>query len=71
MVDLDLDVVRWRDSGSVEVIDEDEFAEHQVAYAYPDHVVANARGAADHLAARLSTHEPFAHAYQRWLDLVS
>lgn len=33
-VDLDLDVVRNVD-GSVEVLDEDEFVEHQVRYRYP------------------------------------
>lgn len=34
MVDLDLDVVR-RFDGSAEILDEDEFAEHQVRYGYP------------------------------------
>lgn len=45
MVDLDLDVVRWPD-GRAELIDEDEFDEHQIRYGYPqdviDHAVATA-----------------------------
>lgn len=48
MVDLDLDVVRFLD-GRVEMLDEDEFAEHQVLYGYPTEVIAAARSAADDL----------------------
>ena len=40
-VDLDLDVIR-RFDGSWYVDDEDEFAEHQVAYGYPPELVAAA-----------------------------
>jgi len=40
-VDLDLDVIRGN-SGRVWVDDEDEFAEHRVAFEYPDPVVAGA-----------------------------
>ncbi|MEO6414375.1 MAG: DUF402 domain-containing protein [Pedococcus sp.] len=40
-VDLDLDVIR-RFDGSWYVDDEDEFAEHQVAYAYPGDVITGA-----------------------------
>ena len=71
MVDLDLDVIRVRATGAVEVVDEDEFAEHQVRYAYPEDVIRQAREVADHLAATLNTSEPFAGAYRRWLDLVA
>ena len=39
-VDLDLDVVRMASDGSVYVDDEDEFAEHRVAYGYPSEVVS-------------------------------
>ena len=42
MIDLDLDVVRFRD-GRVEVLDEDEFAEHQVTLGYPPHIIDRAR----------------------------
>lgn len=52
-VDLDLDVIRrWDDS--VEVLDEDEFAEHQVRYGYPAEVIVEARATCDDLFARLS-----------------
>ncbi|MET0426441.1 MAG: DUF402 domain-containing protein, partial [Actinoplanes sp.] len=48
VVDLDLDVVRLRD-GTVEVLDEDEFEEHQRLYRYPPEVIAGARAATDDL----------------------
>jgi hypothetical protein len=58
-VDLDLDVVRFSD-GTVEVLDEDEFAEHQVRYGYPPEVVARARATTDDLVAALTAGvEPF------------
>jgi len=38
-IDLDLDVIRT-DDGHVFVDDEDEFAEHQVAFGYPPEVVS-------------------------------
>ncbi len=41
-VDLDLDVIR-RGDGTVFVDDEDEFAQHQVAFGYPPDLVATAR----------------------------
>lgn len=59
-VDLDLDVVRHCD-GTVRVLDEDEFAEHQVRYSYPTEVVEQARITTDDLVARLTAGtEPFA-----------
>ena len=59
MVDLDLDVVREL-SGECSIRDEDEFAEHTVAYGYPPDVVASARRSADLLLARVSIRdEPF------------
>lgn len=67
MLDLDLDVVRRYD-GTVEVHDEDEFAEHRVRYGYPPDVVGNATAAAAWLAAALADRlEPFGTAYHRWL----
>ncbi len=42
MVDLDLDVARYLD-GRVEVLDEEEFAAHQVELGYPSHIVDRAR----------------------------
>jgi hypothetical protein len=47
-VDLDLDVIE-RFDGEVFVDDEDEFAEHQVAYGYPAEVVAAAEAERDRL----------------------
>jgi hypothetical protein len=47
-VDLDLDVALWAD-GRIEVLDEDEFADHRVAFRYPAHVVEAALGAVGEL----------------------
>jgi len=59
-VDLDLDVVRLRD-GTVQVLDEDEFAVHQVRYGYPAEIIAQARATTDELVAQVSAGvEPFA-----------
>ena len=66
-VDLDLDVVRRHD-GIVEVLDEDEFAEHQVRYGYPAEVIAQALATTDDLVARITARtEPFAEAGPAWL----
>jgi len=65
-VDLDLDVRRMRD-GSVRVLDEDEFADHSVKYAYPSHVVSQAREACAWVAANITRTEPFVSAYQGYL----
>jgi hypothetical protein len=56
-IDLDLDVVRELD-GRVWVDDEDEFAEHQVLYAYPPEVVESARASRDRLVALVGGHHP-------------
>ena len=52
-VDLDLDVVRLRD-GSVRVLDEDEFADHQVRYRYPAEVIDRAQACCDDLVRRIT-----------------
>lgn len=58
-VDLDLDVVRLRD-GTVQVLDEDEFAEHQRLYGYPAEVIAEAESTTADLVARITAAtEPF------------
>jgi hypothetical protein len=68
MVDLDLDVLRRRD-GTVEVVDEDEFAEHQVRYGYSRSVIERAQESCDRLAkAAGDGTEPFATAFRPWLD---
>ncbi|MGH3647218.1 MAG: DUF402 domain-containing protein [Micromonosporaceae bacterium] len=71
MVDLDLDVRRRRD-GTVQVLDEDEFAEHQLRYGYPDDVIARAEHTTLWLERALSGDtEPFASAYHRWLESLT
>jgi uncharacterized protein len=71
IVDLDLDVSRRRDSGLIELRDEDEFEEHRVSFGYPDDVVTEARAAAARLLIALGDGtEPFAGAYRKWLSAV-
>lgn len=69
--DLDLDVRRRRDTGVVELLDEEEFEEHRRQFGYPEEVIAEARAAAGWLVTALSTGaQPFAGGYHRWLDQV-
>ncbi len=46
MIDLDLDVVRYREDGRVAIVDEDEFEEHRRRFDYPRQLVDGARTAA-------------------------
>jgi uncharacterized protein len=72
MVDLDLDVVRLRADHQVQLLDEDEFAEHQVRYSYPAAVVREAEQAAGWLLAAVSAGaEPFATDYLGWLERIT
>ncbi|MFO7299036.1 MAG: DUF402 domain-containing protein [Actinomycetes bacterium] len=67
MVDLDLDVVVRLD-GSVEIVDEDEFEEHQVTYGYTPDMVARAAAEARFVAIALEQHtEPFYEVAEAWL----
>jgi uncharacterized protein len=70
-VDLDLDVVRRHD-GSVYLDDEDEFAEHPVAYGYPPEVVTLAKESAQAVLAAVRRQEaPYdAHTPLGWLRLL-
>ena len=71
IVDLDLDVVRRRETQLVELRDEDEFAVHRAAFGYPDDLVAEAYAAAEKLLVALGDgSEPFATEYRKWLSLV-
>jgi hypothetical protein len=71
IVDLDLDVVRRRDTGIVQLLDEDEFAAHRQRFGYPDELVGEAEAAARWLVDALGDGtEPFATAYRKWLSLV-
>jgi protein associated with RNAse G/E len=65
-VDLDLDVRLLR-NGTIRVMDEDEFALHQVAYAYPAQVVATAQATCNWITANISTAEPFTTTYKTYL----
>ncbi len=70
-VDLDLDVVRAWD-GSVDTLDEDEFADHQVRFGYPQELVDRARRTAAEVTALLERRvEPFGDAAQRWLAMAN
>jgi uncharacterized protein len=71
MVDLDLDVVRRRADQRVEIVDADEFDEHQRQYGYPAEVIREAEQAAAWLrdAIRAGA-EPFAGTYRDWLAQV-
>ncbi len=71
MVDLDLDVLRKRGATLPILVDEDEFAEHQVDYGYPDEVIRSAQDAADWLMTAVAEGTgPFGGAHLRWLALV-
>jgi protein associated with RNAse G/E len=71
VVDLDLDVVRYR-SGEVAVLDEDEFRVHREAFGYPARVVDTARTTAAALATALEgRREPFGTAGPTWLERLA
>lgn len=57
MVDVDFDVVRYTD-GRVELVDEDEFAEHQVLYGYPAEIVELALTASQSVLDAVQRGEP-------------
>ena len=58
-------------TGTVELRDEDEFAEHRARFGYPDDLVAAAEAAAKRLMQALGDGtEPFATDYRKWLSLV-
>ncbi len=71
MVDLDLDVVRHRHTGAAELLDEDEFEEHQRRCAYPDEVIQRTRHSASWLMDAVTEREPFRSAYRSWLAMVT
>jgi uncharacterized protein len=71
MVDLDLDVIRRRADQRVVLLDQDEFAEHQVRFGYPAEVIRQAEQAAAWLLEAISDGtEPFGSDYCGWLHLV-
>ena len=56
-VDLDLDVIELVD-GEIYIDDEDEFAEHQVEFGYPDDVIAAAIRSCERVHARIAARQP-------------
>jgi hypothetical protein len=70
-IDLDLDVVR-RPDGTTVLLDEDEFAEHQVRFGYPREVIEEAERTAKWLMEAVAARrEPFDLAGPRWLARVA
>ena len=71
MVDLDLDVILYRD-GSLVLDDEDEFDAHRVEQGYPDEVVELARRTAAEVQELIRTAaEPFGSVASAWLAELS
>jgi uncharacterized protein len=67
-IDLDLDVVAWRDGG-VEIVDVDEFDEHRVVLGYPPEIVEKARLTADWLFDKVRDEvPPFDATGKTWLQ---
>jgi hypothetical protein len=71
-VDLDLDVVRG-ETGRVWVDDEDEFAEHRLAFGYPDDLVSAASTTCNDVHRRVADRvSPFdGLAPRRWLEALA
>lgn len=70
MIDLDLDVERTIE-GVVSILDEDEFADHQVTLEYPAHLISGARRAADDVAEQVAAGaEPFVATAARWMQIA-
>lgn len=69
-VDLDLDVVLKVD-GTIAVLDEDEFNEHQILYSYPTRIIKEAsRAAAAATAVLQRRSEPIASVAAAWWVLA-
>jgi protein associated with RNAse G/E len=72
MVDLDLDVLRKRGADLPLLVDEDEFAEHQVRYGYPADVIRSAEQSAQWLMTAVANGTgPFNGAHLPWLAMVA
>ena len=71
MVDLDLDVLRTRNGGRTDLLDEDEFEANSATYGYPAEIVASAHSTAHRLGVDLASGtEPFGTSYRSWLSLI-
>jgi uncharacterized protein len=72
IVDLDLDLARFRPRHRVILEDEDEFAENARTYGYPADLIAQATATATEVRAALTDRtEPFGDAALPWLDLLA
>jgi protein associated with RNAse G/E len=72
VIDLDLDLTRFRSGGRVHLEDEDEFAGNAVRYGYAPSVVAEASAAAGDLHRSMTDRtEPFGTAALAWLDVLA
>ena len=70
-VDLDLDVVRGT-TGRVWVDDEDEFAEHRVAFGYPEDVSRLAMTSCDRVHAAVTAGDPpYDGSSAHWLAVLA
>jgi hypothetical protein len=70
-VDLDLDVVRGN-SGGTWVEDEDEFAEHRLAFGYPEAVARGALAACERVLAQLTDGSaPYDGSAAAWLGRLA
>lgn len=69
MIDLDLDILRQRDTGTIVLDDEDEFLEHQLTLNYPQRIVDTARTTAAELMVKVQQRrEPFGDVGDAWLS---
>jgi protein associated with RNAse G/E len=72
IVDIDLDVVKATGTGEISLLDEDEFAEHQIRYGYPEDVVEAAWASAKWLIAAMTAgDEPFGSVPERYRALLT
>lgn len=70
-VDLDLDVVRRRADGRVEIADIDELEEHTALYGYPADIVRRAERTAEEIVEAIAEgREPFGSAGWAWLGKI-
>jgi hypothetical protein len=53
------------------LLDADEFAEHQIRYAYPTDVIARAERSAEWSRHAVVAEEPFKSVYRQWLARVT
>lgn len=69
-VDVDLDVVQLLD-GSIEILDEDEFARHRVDLKYPEWLVDQARASTATVVMEIERESPpFNGAHLPWFELL-